>query len=76
MTIDEFDEFLAADESIDKLFRLARKQTCGITIAHQTGDKVPDSLLGVIMGNVASMIILKVSQKDAGPLARELQLHE
>ena len=76
MTIDEFDEFLAADESIDKLFRLARKQKCNVTIAHQTGDKVPDSLLGVIMGNVSSMIILKVSQKDAGPLGRELQLHQ
>ena len=75
MVIDEFDEFLAADESINKLFRLARKQRLGITIAHQTDDNVSPRLLGVIMGNVATIISLRISQKDAAPLAKELQLH-
>lgn len=73
--VDELDEFLGADDSLDKLFKLARKQRCGITVAHQTADKISHKLLGVIKGNVATKIMLRLSAEGSAEMAREMQLY-
>jgi hypothetical protein len=77
LTMDEFDDFLVADDSLDEMFRQARKQRLSITIAHQTTDKVPQKLLGIITGNVATLIILRIADyKEASELAKNMQLHK
>ena len=73
--IDEFKDFAMAEDSLGDLFIQARKQRCGLTIAHQTKENIPKKLLGVIKGSVAAMIILRLEHDDAVELAKDLQLH-
>jgi hypothetical protein len=74
--IDEFSLFTIAEQSFIDLFERARKYRCGVTLAHQVTADLPPKLLDVIVGNVATMLVMQLGAGDAPFFARELQLIE
>jgi hypothetical protein len=72
--IDEFSTFTTSEQSFVDLFERARKYRCGVTLAHQVTADLPSKLLDVIVGNVATMLVMQLGSGDASFFARELQL--
>jgi len=76
--IDEFALYAAnTEQSFKELFFGARKYHAGITVSHQVIGDVPSSLLDSMLGNVGTVIALRIRlDKDAATLARRLNIHE
>ena len=74
--IDEFSTFTTSEQSFIDLFERARKYRCGVTLAHQVTADLPSKLLDVIVGNVATMLVMQLGAGDAPFFAKELQLIE
>jgi hypothetical protein len=66
------DEFqLVADEPFGELLAEARKFGLALTLAHQYADQIPEKVLKAILGNVGTVVSLRIGAKDGemlGPL--------
>jgi hypothetical protein len=71
--LDAFTDFMRAGASTHELLTKGRKNGLGLTLTHQSHAELPDSLEGVIMGNVKTLIIMRVNDQDAHVYARALQ---
>ncbi len=60
---------LFADGRLAALLAEARKFGLAITLAHQYLDQLPDSVLQAVLGNVGTLVSLRVSPGDADRLA-------
>ena len=74
--IDEFSTFTTSEQSFIDLFERARKYRCSVFLAHQVTADLPSKLLDVIVGNVATMLVMQLGATDAPFFAKELQLIE
>ena len=64
------DEFqLVADERFAELLAEARKFGLALTLAHQYADQIPEKVLMAVLGNVGTVVSLRVGAKDGGMLA-------
>lgn len=71
---DEFQSY--ATDSFAAILSEARKYNVHLTMAHQYLRQVPDKLLPAILGNVATVVALRVSGDDAHELARHLGMKQ
>lgn len=76
--VDEFQQF--AFDSFIALLAEARKFGLNIMIANQYLDQMPDRVLSAVVGNVGTMIVLRIGPKDAEKLrnlfAPTIQMHD
>lgn len=64
------DEFqLVADERFAELLAEARKFGLALTLAHQFVEQLPDAVLRAILGNIGTIVSLRVGPRDAETLA-------
>ena len=64
------DEFqLVADERFAELLAEARKFGLSLTLAHQFVEQLPEKVLRAILGNIGTIISLRVGPRDAETLA-------
>ncbi len=70
--VDEFQNF--ATESFATILSEARKYALTLTLAHQFGGQLSDSLRGAVVGNAGSVIALRVGAEDAPLLASHIGL--
>lgn len=76
--VDEFQQF--AFDSFIALLAEARKFGLNIMIANQYLDQMPDPVLSAVVGNVGTMIVLRIGPRDAEKLrnlfAPTIQMHD
>ncbi len=64
------DEFqLVADERFAELLAEARKFGLALTLAHQFVEQLPEKVLTAILGNIGTVVTLRVGPRDAEALA-------
>lgn len=68
LAIDEFQNF-AHLQTLGDLVTEGRKYRIGLLLAHQHTKQVPEKLLNDILGNTATKVIFRVSEKDARMIA-------
>src|SRR3954469_14050188 len=67
---DEFHSF--ASDSFASILSEARKYRLGLTLSHQYIDQLGPETRVAVFGNVGSMVIFRVGERDADILAKEL----
>jgi hypothetical protein len=67
--VDEFQNF--ATDSFASILSEARKYRLNLTLAHQYTRQLREPIRDAVFGNVGTMIAFRVSESDAGVLARE-----
>lgn len=68
--VDEFQNFVSG--AFPKILSEARKYKLSLTVAHQYISQLDDATRNAVFGNVGTMIVMPLSQKDAGYLGAEL----
>ena len=67
--VDEFQSF--ASDSFVSILSEARKYRLCLTLSHQYTDQVRPEIREAVFGNVGSMVVFRVGQRDAEQLERE-----
>jgi len=70
MFVDEFQNFVSG--AFPKILSEARKYKLSLTVAHQYISQLDDATRNAVFGNVGTMIVLPLGQKDAAYLGAEL----
>lgn len=71
--IDEFDSYTRQSErSYSEILARARKYRLGLVLAHQQTSQLSSDMLHEIVGNVGTMVVFKVSHRDAQFFKNEL----
>lgn len=68
--VDEFQNFVSG--AFPKILSEARKYKLSLTVAHQYISQLDDATRNAIFGNVGTMVVMPLSQKDAAYLGAEL----
>ncbi|HEX8459200.1 MAG TPA: type IV secretion system DNA-binding domain-containing protein [Pyrinomonadaceae bacterium] len=68
--VDEFQNFVSG--AFPKILSEARKYKLSLTVAHQYISQLDDATRNAVFGNVGTMIVLPLGQKDAAYLGAEL----
>ena len=68
--VDEFQNFVSG--AFPKILSEARKYKLSLTVAHQYISQLDDATRNAVFGNVGTMIVMPLSQKDAAYLGAEL----
>ncbi|MDD5491199.1 MAG: type IV secretion system DNA-binding domain-containing protein [bacterium] len=76
--LDEFQNFINQEEGgdIETMLSESRKYGLSLVMAHQNLGQVDQKLLGAILGNVSTIIVFRISRKDAMTLAPEINPNE
>jgi hypothetical protein len=70
--VDELQTLAALPFSLEYFFERARGLGCGVTVATQAIGRLPESLRGALLGNVASLLTFRLGYDEATRIAREL----
>lgn len=70
MLVDEFQNFVSG--AFPKILSEARKYKLSLTVAHQYISQLDDATRNAVFGNVGTMIVMPLGQKDAAYLGAEL----
>jgi hypothetical protein len=72
--VDEFQNFIASP--FDRILSEARKYQLCLTFAHQFISQLDDITRDAILGNVGTIVVLPINEKDAGMLRRSVGDYE